>query len=214
MDYLKSGLFKDIAYDEYESMMTCFKPVKKKFSKGETIQEYDCGQDRIGIVQHGQVSIVRMDENGNRSILENINENSVFGDVLSFYGSDKDSVIAVCTKDCEIMFIDFYHITKRCSKACRHHSILVQNMFNLIVERAMDLSERVDILSQRTTKEKLLCYFRSCASPAGEFTLPFSLSALAEYLSVDRSAMMREIKKMKVEGIIEQNGRRIKLIKS
>ena len=72
---------------------------------------------------------------------------------------------------------------------------------------------RIDVLSRRSIREKLLCYFRQMTEISGEdsFTLPFSLSTLADYIATDRSAMMREIKRLKEEGIVSSNGRKFTL---
>lgn len=211
MSYIHSEIFKGITEDEYKSMLKCFNPVRRSFKAGELIYDYGNGMDCIGIVQNGAVIIVRIDKNGNRDILESISENSVFGDVLSFYNSEDDVVSAVCAQDCEVMFIDFYHITKRCRNACKHHSILVENMLELIARRAKDLSMRIQLLSQRSIRDKLICYFKILSKDSPNFTLPCSLSSLADYLSVDRSAMMRELKKLRNENAIEQKGRKIKI---
>lgn len=212
MKYFKNEIFKDISEESYKKMMHCFSPIYKSYKKGGKILKYENMKNFIGVVQYGNLVIVRIDENGNRVILESIGENAVFGQRLAFYQTDKDSIEGLCTKDCEIMYIDFCNITTICKNACEHHSTLVNNIFDLIVNRAISLSTRVDVLSQRTTKEKLMCFFRFCAQEDTEFTLPFSLSFTAEYLSVDRSAMMRELKKLKEEGVIEQEHRRIKLL--
>ena len=108
---------------------------------------------------------------------------------------------------------EYAHIMKRCENACAHHSRLVENMFRLVAGQARQLSRRVEVLSRRSIREKLLCYFQLCRLEAGgeEFTLPFTLSALADYISADRSAMMRELKKMREEGLVAIEGRRVKL---
>ena len=74
-------------------------------------------------------------------------------------------------------------------------------------------SERVDVLSRRSIREKLLCYFNQLAEKEGSrtFQLPFSLSMLADYIATDRSAMMRELKRLKEEGVLRSEGRRITL---
>ena len=86
-------------------------------------------------------------------------------------------------------------------------------MLKLMNDKAQALSRRVDVLSRRSIREKLLCYFRQLAEQAGseEFTLPFSLSTLADYIATDRSAMMRELKRLRTEGIIRSDGRRFTL---
>ncbi|MFR3920744.1 MAG: Crp/Fnr family transcriptional regulator [Dysosmobacter welbionis] len=114
---------------------------------------------------------------------------------------------------CDILFIDNSCIFKRCENACTHHSTLVYNMMNLLSNKTRSLSERVDVLSRRSIREKLLCYFRQQTEKSGEdvFTLPFSLSVLADYIATDRSAMMRELRHLKEEGVLRSEGRRITL---
>ena len=114
---------------------------------------------------------------------------------------------------CDILFIDNSCIFKRCENACTHHSTLVYNMMNLLSNKTRSLSERVDVLSRRSIREKLLCYFGLLAGQRQRqsFQLPFSLSALADYISADRSAMMRELKKMKDERLVEVAGRQVTL---
>ena len=86
-------------------------------------------------------------------------------------------------------------------------------MFTLVADKATLLSERVEVLSRRSIRDKLLCYFamQSAKGRGAAFTLPFTLSALADYISADRSAMMRELKKMRAEGIVEVKGRQVRL---
>ena len=120
----------------------------------------------------------------------------------------------ICTKSCKIQFIDYAHLIRRCPNACHFHSLLVSNALQLISRKAIALGEHLEILSQRTTKEKLLCYFEKLAQEqhSDSFTLPFSLSTLADYLSVDRSAMMRELKNLADEGIIERDGKKLRIL--
>ena len=87
---------------------------------------------------------------------------------------------------------------------------MIQNMFRLVAEKASALSERVEVLSRRSIRDKLLCYFAIQSGRCGGcFTIPFSLSTLADYISADRSAMMRELKKMREAGLVEVHGRQV-----
>ena len=97
--------------------------------------------------------------------------------------------------------------------ACAHHTQVVENMFQLVAEKATSLYERVEVLSRRSIRDKLMCYFSLMAAKnrSGEFSLPFSLSALADYISTDRSAMMRELKKMRQEELVDVHGRKVLL---
>ena len=106
-----------------------------------------------------------------------------------------------------------HKMERPCAKACTYHQQLIQNMLTLISEKAVDLSERVEVLSQRTIREKLICFFLQMAGrqKSESFTLPFTIVDLSDYLSIDRSAMTRELKRMKEEGLIEINRRNIRL---
>ena len=120
----------------------------------------------------------------------------------------------VCRTSCEVVYIHYSQILKRCENACLHHSVLVQNMLRLISEKAQALSQRVDVLSRRTIRDKLLCCFQQLADKAGSdrFTLPFTLATLADYIATDRSAMMRELKRLREEGVLRSDGRQFTLL--
>jgi CRP-like cAMP-binding protein len=158
--------------------------------------------DAVGIIERGEAALVRVDEEGVSTVMEDLNAGGVFGRTLAFSGSDRDSLEVVCRAPCDVLFIDYAHILKRCEKACTHHSLLVQNMLRLMSEKAKALSERVDVLSRRSIRDKLLCCFGQLRDKAGSdtFELPFSLSMLADYIATDRSAMMRELKKLRPGG--------------
>lgn len=204
-----TSLFDGVSKEEYDAMMICFKAVVRTYKKGE---EITVGKDRVGVIQKGKASLLKTDLNGVRTIFEQLKAGGVFGDMLAFSGTDTDFFI-VCEEDCVILYIDYEHIVKRCSKACPQHSVVVQNLVKLMSEKTQALSEHLEILSRRTIREKLLAYFVMMATKNKNyyFTLPFSQTSLADYICVDRSAMVRELKKMSQDGIIEMDKRNVKL---
>ncbi|MDD3395531.1 MAG: Crp/Fnr family transcriptional regulator, partial [Anaerotignum sp.] len=154
----------------------------------------------------------RINADGSLDMLEYIEDSGIFGAAFSFFEHD-DEFIVLCEKDCAILFVDKSHITKRCFKACAHHSIVIENLLTFMSKKIVNLTEKVDILSHRTIRDKLLCYFRMQTAKAGAnaFQMPFSFLALANYLCIDRSAMMRELKKMKDDDIVQVNDKKIYL---
>ncbi|MDO4316288.1 MAG: Crp/Fnr family transcriptional regulator [Oscillospiraceae bacterium] len=211
----KSPLFQDISYDEYLRMLSCFQAVQRSFRPDELIYDLSAPRnDAVGIVERGTAALIRIDEEGVATVLEELGTGGVFGRSLAFAGAGEDSLEVVCRTACDVLFIDYPHILKRCEKACTHHSLLVQNMLRLMSEKAQALSRRVDVLSRRSIREKLLCYFRQLSDQAGSrtFTLPFSLSTLADYIATDRSAMMRELKHLREEGAVRSDGRKFTLL--
>ena len=211
----KSPLFQDISYEEYSRLLTCFQAVQKSFRSDDLIYDFSSPQnDAVGIVERGCAALIRIDEEGVATVMEELGPGGVFGRTLAFAGASGDSLQVVCRTPCDVLFIDYPHILKRCENACNHHSVLVQNMLRLMSDKAQALSQRVDVLSRRSIREKLLCYFRQLSERAGSntFTLPFSLSTLADYIATDRSAMMRELKRLREEGAIRSDGRQFTLL--
>ena len=213
MENLQTNLFFNISPEEYRSMKLCLSARERSFKEGETIYTFEKTSQAVGIVLSGAAVIVRYELNGSRTILEHLSEQDIFGATLAALNSVYENVSVICETDCTVMFIDYSHIISPCAKACRCHHQLIQNMLMIISQKNLQLSERVELLSKRTIREKLLCYFlqQSSKQNAHSFTLPFTMSDLADYLSVDRSAMTRELKKMKDDGIIKVNRRHISI---
>ena len=190
MDYSQFEIFRDITDREVEAMIRCFHMRQDAFQPGETICTYGDGGQEVGVVVEGEAELVRFDLAGARTILERLEEGSVFGEALAFTAQLGDCVEVVCARPCRVLFMEYAHIMKRCEKACLHHSKLVHNMFRLVSQQTQGLSRRVEVLSRRSIRDKLQCYFqiRRLETGSDTFTLPFTLSALADYISTDRSA--------------------------
>lgn len=208
----KNELFSGISGEDIQKMLVCFQSFQKSYQEKDAIPIHDSFGDYIGLLLEGRISVNRLRMDGSLDMLEYIEGTGIFGDAFTFAGHE-DAILVRCEKDCRVLFIEKSHITKRCPNACRHHSELVENLMRLMAEKVMQLTEKVDILSHRSIRGKLLCYFRIQSARAGAeaFSLPFSLMALANYLCVDRSAMMRELKKMKDEGLVDWKGRQVRL---
>jgi len=211
MVYSDLEIFSGISNREVEAMVSCFRMRRGRYRPGESIRR-DAGE--VGVLLQGSAEQVRFDYGGNRTILERLEPGGVFGEGLAFAPDLGDGTEVVCTSAAEVLFMEYDHIMKRCGNACGYHSRLVQNMFHLVAEQSKRLSLRVEVLSRRSIRDKLGCYFQIRRMETGRaaFTLPFSYSALAEYISSDRSAMMRELKKLRNEGLISVDGRQITVL--
>lgn len=214
MESRNSALFAGVDEESCNNMLRCFGAYERQFSARQVILSCGERQDMIGVLLSGSAELLRLSEDGGRTVLETLNEGSVFGEELAFTGTRDGSAVIECREDCRVVFMRYDQITKRCENACLHHSLLVQNLFRLLSTKTLQLSERVEVLSRRTIREKLLCCFEQLSrrEKSNSFLLPFSLSALAEYISADRSAMMRELKKLREEGIVQTENRQITLL--
>ncbi len=214
MDYPSSKVFHDISETECRRMMECFDAYERRYTAGQTICEYNQGSTLVGILESGSASLIRIDVYGVRTILETLSPGEMFGEALAFSGLSEDSIAVVCDKDAKALFFEYSHITRPCSNTCAHHTQLLENIIRLMAQKSMALSERIEVLSRRTIRDKLLCYFSLQATRHNShtFELPFSISALADYICSDRSAMMREMKNMRQSGLILADGRKITLL--
>lgn len=193
--------------------VNCKSIQRKNFKKGHTITTYIEKRNQICILLNGEADLVRYDLNGDKTIIEHFTKNDIFGE--AFYIVTTNNELSVeAKKNCEILFFSYDNIHQKCKSNCKFHQTLSENFASLILEKVMLLNTRVEVLTKRSIREKLRGYFNilSTRNLSRSFTLPFSLTDLADYLSVDRSAMMRELKSLKDEGFIKKSGNKITLL--
>lgn len=206
-------LFTDILPEEQERMRVCFKVREEIFQNGETIMEYSCSMKKIGLIQEGRAVLYCCDEDGNEYVIDELNQDSVFGEPF-LLPSDAQHYYVCAATQTKVLFIDYEHVIKRCENACHHHSQMVSNLLQMIALRSRQQTDRIYMLSRSSTRKKLMAYLHSLATEKGtkKYKIPMSYTALAQYLSVDRSAMMREIKNLTKMGVLRREGRNVELL--
>lgn len=205
-------LFNNVSEEEFQKIYKCFNMKNIFFKKEQNILSNIQNAGTIGIVISGNAQLVRLDYNGTRTLLQEYLSGDVFGGIFSNISNGEISVQA--KTDTEILFLDYDHIINRCKKNCPFHNTVIQNMVQILSKKISIQNERIEILTKRTIRDKLLEYFHTLAKKTSSKTiyLPFTYTDLADYLSIDRAAMMREIKCLKEDGIIYTNGKMIRLI--
>lgn len=206
----------NISKDSIDKMIPCFKPSFRNYKAGETILSYSDNPEQVAILLSGSAKLYFSDIEGDYGLLETYEEGDLFGDVFSLPLNGYEYTVTAIT-DCHVVFISYHHILHPCCHVCEHHSQLISNLFLMTTQRSQELSLHINILGQPTTRKKLLTYlqFIQAGSGAGEgefFEIPMSLGSLSEYLCVERTAMMREIRKMNEDGILESNRRQFRLL--
>ena len=205
----------DISRESMDKMILCFDPQFRSYSAGDTILAYSDQLEKVGILLSGRARLYYIDQNGDTGLLENYAKDDLFGEVFSL-PLDNYEYIVTAETDCSAVFISYQHIVSPCEKSCQHHSQLISNLFLMTAQKSQQLSLHISILNQHTTRKKLLAYLKhaqaSCGAKEGEyFEIPLSLSDLSEYLAVDRTAMMREIRQLKQDGLLDSQRRRFRL---
>lgn len=210
---MKLSAFYGLSEENKAKLMSCMEAETKKYKASEILLNFSERLSGVAIITKGKAHLSCIDMEGNERILEYYEENDVFGEM--FYMPVKSMVYYVTAdKDCEIIFINYANIIKRCENACIYHTQLVNNLFRILAERIKQYNLHISLLGQKTLRKKLTAYleYRSELSGSSTFTIPMSVSELASYLCCDRSALMREITNMKKDNIIASKGRKFKIL--
>ena len=195
-------LWGGIGYSDFESMFRCMDAKTRKYDKGEIVLFSGDVVDQIGLILSGSVKIIKEDMTGNSTILTELGVADLFGEVFACAGIDHSPVSVQASEKSEILHFDYRKVISSCPSACVFHSRLIENMMKLLAQKNLLLNQKIEILSRRTTREKLLLFFDAQRGAAKRFTIPYNREEMARYLCVDRSAMSNELCKMRDEGLI------------
>ena len=198
-------LFEDIAPNCLDNMLSCLGAKTATYRKNEIILMVDDNLESIGLVLEGSVLITTEDYMGVRSILSVAEKYDTFAEEYVCAKIDKSPVTIFAAEHCTIMWLKFPRIVQTCNKACQFHSKLIENMMNQLAIKNYQTYQKLEILSKRTVRDKILTYLHihSIKSKSKKFNIPLSRNELADYLNVDRAALSRELSKMKTEGLID-----------
>ena len=198
-------LFSGVGEEEIGSMLSCLGARLRTYKKGEYVLRQGEHLEEIVLLASGRVLIQKEDYWGNRSILGEIGVGEIFGEayVAPESGALLNDVVAL--EDSAVFFFDAKRVITTCSSACRFHSMVVRNLFYAVSEKNRSLVQKLDHISRRTTREKLISYLSEEAKRQNraDISIPFNRQQLADYLSVDRSAMSNELCRMRDEGLLK-----------
>ena len=205
LEGIRSPLFEGISPQERGTMLGCIGYHIGSFKKGSIVAFEGENLKHIGIVLSGSVDMVKEDLWGGKTMLVRTRKDELFGETFAC-GEDNLSVVTFqVSEDARILFLPFDRVMHSCTMACRFHHQLIENMVHIIANKNRDLMRKVEVVSKRSIREKLLTYLSIQAQVQGSryFEIPLGRLELAEYLCVDRSALTRELAKMKEEGLID-----------
>lgn len=197
-------LFKNISEDDIIKMLDCMTYYEKNYAKGETVYFVGDKIKSVGIVLVGGVNIIQEDYWGNRTILENLVVGDIFGESFSYAEVESIPISVITIEKTKLIFIDYSKIVNACNSICVYHASLIRNMLEILAKKNVMLMQKIGHLAKRTTREKLLSYLsiQALNNKSNNFYIPFNRQELADYLSVDRSAMSYELSKMRDENIL------------
>ncbi len=205
-------LFKNISSKNKEKLLRLIEANTIIYKENTSILNTLKNENIIGMVLEGNIQIIKNDYSGNRTLIEDLFENDIFGTILSHLNNKEYEIV---TKEkAKLIIIDFDTIINTKQNNKEFYNQFIKNLLEIIVKKINEKNERIEILANKSIRNKLLEYFRITAKKNGTkiIYLPFTFTDLADYLSVDRSAMSRELKNLKDEGFIEIKQKRITLL--
>lgn len=199
-----STIFSGISESDIETMTNCLSASFKEYKKGEYIFRQGEYLDHFCVLIRGSVHLQSDDYWGNRSIISEVREAEMFGESYAVSGSSAVMIDAVATTDSTVAFFNVKKLMTVCPHACGFHNAVIQNLLIALTHKNRALMQKLTHISKRTTREKLISYLSNQSKIFGSnsFSIPFNRQQLADFLSVDRSAMSNELCKMRDDGLI------------
>lgn len=210
----KCPLFNEIEDENLVALLGCLGAKVKSYGKKETILAEGAPARYIGIVLSGSAQIIHIDYYGNRSILSGIETAEIFGESFACAEVDAIPVQVIASEPCDVLLIDCHHIMHSCSNACSFHQQIIFNLMKTIATKNLLFHQKIEIITKRSTREKLLNYLMLQAKKAqsNSFDIPFNRQELADYLESDRSGLSVEISKLRKEGILKSHRNHFELL--
>ena len=201
-------LFSGISPEQRSQMLCCFHPEYRNFQKGETILTYAAEPTTRGLLLSGAAHLYYLDADGGYTLLEQFSANDLFGEIFL---PPIGTLVYLVEADtpCQVLFLPYADLVRRCENACVHHSQLVSNLLQMTAKKAQALALHLNFVSKKTVRQRLLAYLEYMRDHAGAstFYVGRSLSWLADYLCVDRTSLMREMRNLRQWGVLATHGK-------
>ncbi len=210
----KTELFSGISESDIGALISCLSAKAVHYEKNRYVYLSGDGFEGMGIVLSGMLQIIKEDYYGNRHIIAEVGEGQLFGETFACADIKTLPVSVYSPAESEVLFIDYRKLISPCSSVCSFHSRLIYNMLRIVAMKNIILNEKIEVMSKRSTRDKLIAYLSAEAQKAksNRFSISFNRQELADYLSVDRSAMSAELGRMRDEGLLKFEKNRFELL--
>lgn len=203
----------EIFFRLYDNLVKLLKYKNKAYNKGDTITTFIEKREQICLLLEGEVDLIRYDSSGQKIIIHSFEKGQIFGEFFHVINSNNE-LFVVAKTDCLLFSFNYRDLIDFKNSKGNCYSEIIECLLLNLKLKIMESNERIEILTKQTIREKLLSYFEvlSFRKMRRQFYLPFSYIDLADYLVIDRSAMMRELKNLVDEGFIDRDKNKITLL--
>ena len=201
----KSMLFRGMTEPEIIKALQALEAHEKRYEKGETLLIAGTITERMGLVLEGSVTIESNDAWGNRTIISHVGKGQVFAETYALMENEPMLVDVTASEDCRILFLRSGRIQSLNSSLESWALKYITNLLTISMHKNLILSGRSFHTAPKTIRGRVMAYLNSVSlqRQSWEFDIPFDRQQLADYLNLERSALSKEIGKMRREGLID-----------
>ncbi len=176
----------------------------QRYKKEEFVLHQGDAAKGIGLVTEGRLHIIREDFLGNREILAEVECGEIFGEVYGILTEEPQRVAVAAASDSRVAFFSMERLLETWGPASETSQRLLQNLLRVVARKNLLLTTKMSHLSRRSIREKVISYLSEEAGRqgSGRIKIPFNRQQLADYLAVERSALSRELSRMRRDGLI------------
>lgn len=210
-----SPLFKGIEEENISCVLDCLGAIECSYAKNNYIIDIGDPVQEVGVLLFGSANAVTETSNGTRSIISKFLPGDVFGEAIVCSGMQRSPMRLIASSECKVIKIGMHNIINPHLTKCRFRSIIVESLLRMTSSSYVALNRKLDILSHKSVRDRVMLYLSdemvrcSCC----EFSIPFNRNEMAEYLQVERSALSRELSRIKSDGYIDYNRCEFRILK-
>ena len=204
-NYLEIPLFQGLDMEEINEVLQKFHGLIKHFPKSDYIYLAGDCVENLCVVLEGTVQMIKEDIWGEKAIIANLGAGSVFAENFLGRLGDRSVVSYFVASDSEVLMLPLGRMLFDSNTNSKASQRLMCNIVSILADNNTRLIEKTEILCKKTLRSKILAYMEQEARNNGSrsFTIPFNRTDLANYLDADRSALTRELARMREEELID-----------
>lgn len=197
-------LFRGMEPTDIDGMLGCLHAKERAYKKGDIIFVEGAPAEQIGVVLSGRVIIELGDVWGNNSVLSSIDPGGVFAEAYACVPGEPLMVNVTAAEDTEALLLNTGQVMNPCSNVCPVSYAACAELAYIVRRKEFAAFRRILHTAPKSIRKRLLSYFSECIKRTGgySFDIPYNRQQLADYLSVERSALSNELSLMQRDGLI------------
>ena len=201
---LESPLIEGFAQEEIALLLSLYQNGIRTYKKNEIIFEAGEKVEEIGVILDGDVDTIQEDFWGNQMLLGRFRKGQIFADSFVLASAAGLPFTVYSVKKSAVLFLDYKRMLEPNPKICGMHARLTRNLLSISAKKNMFLLRKINQLTRRTVREKIMAYLSAEAEKRGTstFTIQYNRQSMADYLGIDRSSLSSELSRLQKEGVL------------